>query len=251
MMSTDNRVSFSPQPFQNYQLDEDFGADPVFCHKMVNPVIDQEGHTFDQSTIDICVAESISKGGDGKIIKCPLYREKIIVAQLVPNLFAKEAIEREQRMIYNSQNLPKTSAVFTDLSKAPEGTIKYEEMGLLKPNSAPISTSKKLFSHRVSAKAQTSSPKPASSQKPVNPYPADLGIPNVPPLRPDWYVQIPLQKKLEIISDILNRRCPRGPDTIWSKVWDLFKAEDPNTLCIDLLKKEMELLEEERKRSLI
>jgi hypothetical protein len=77
------------------QRDNDalFGLDPVYYEEMVDPVIDQLGHTFDRRTIDALAAIT----PEGEDILCPIGREVINVDRLVPNLLAKDAIERVNR----------------------------------------------------------------------------------------------------------------------------------------------------------
>jgi hypothetical protein len=73
----------------------------------------------------------------------------------------------------------------------------------------------------------------------------DLDIRNVDFTRSDWYDQISPRQMLRIISDILNRRCPRQEQgSIWDKVWKRFDGSDANKLCITLLAEEVERLKD-------
>ena len=71
---------------------DNFGLDPVTNKPMTDPVIDQAGHTFDRSTINMLLNRE-----EGKNPHCPVGKEVINVNRLVPNLLAKEAIERVNR----------------------------------------------------------------------------------------------------------------------------------------------------------
>ena len=79
--------------------DNNFDLDPITLEKMTDPVIDQAGHTFDRSTINDLVIQAKKKGESGKRITCPYGREVIVVARLVPNRFAIDAIERVDREV--------------------------------------------------------------------------------------------------------------------------------------------------------
>ncbi len=74
--------------------DEDhFSLDPISLEPMTLAVIDQAGHTFDQTTIYDLRA---SAGGSSSII-CPIGREIIDTDRLVPNLLVRQAVETGKR----------------------------------------------------------------------------------------------------------------------------------------------------------
>lgn len=73
--------------------DDLFGIDPVSLEEMVTPMIDELGHTFDITTINMLIKAT----PHGESILCPIGKEVMRIDQLIINRFAKEAIERVNR----------------------------------------------------------------------------------------------------------------------------------------------------------
>ncbi len=71
-----------------FRRPSDFGLDPISLEPIVDPVIDQCGHTFNRSTID----DLVHAARPGEAILCPISRKAIDVDRLSSNLFAKEAL---------------------------------------------------------------------------------------------------------------------------------------------------------------
>ncbi len=91
MHSIDPRLPNSNQPIQFNNAEENANlvfSDPVSLEQMQNPVIDQAGHSFEKSTIDLLAART----HEGQPLICPIGREIIDPKRLVPNLLGRDCI---------------------------------------------------------------------------------------------------------------------------------------------------------------
>lgn len=72
--------------------------DPVTLEPIMDPVVDECGHTFNRSTIDLIFRDTIT-GNAADVISCPISRQPIHRNRMVTNYAVKRAIESPQNPI--------------------------------------------------------------------------------------------------------------------------------------------------------
>jgi|GEM_PF-4738052 len=86
------------------------GLDPITHKPMVDPVIDQCGHTFDRSTITLLRGNQ----PEGSDVICPFSQEVIQTNKLVVNCFARDAAPHLQNLESRVTSLENQNKAFQD-----------------------------------------------------------------------------------------------------------------------------------------